>query len=545
MNNGIKALAVAAVMLASAFCLINAFPTDADDAVVHTAEYEDDDITVSYRDYYGTTDMGLYNIEFLTSVPSDPVRISIDNGDWTSPLKLDGKKLNYADDSLLDIGTHYLVINGGNNTYVKIATLVIGTYTVQFEMNGHGTQVESQSVDEGGLVEEPVKPTASGYTFGGWYSDSGLTTKWDFDSDTVTGDMTLYAKWTSSPGPGPGPGPGTTYTVTFAVDPTVGGTVSKTSVSGLSSGTVIASSENTVTIGTGTTAQTITATAASGYSFKEWKDIPSTGTVTANVTVTAVFIEEVQPITKEVANGSVTIPASVVESAGIKDASKLILKIEKVTPTASNIPSDAICYQVTLTYDGKALTKFSDYIDVLLKLPTGILSTGLKVYYVSDDGTTVENMNATYDAGTNSMFFKTKHLSVFAITKENIEPVPVLSSISVKTAPSKVSYTVGDKFDPTGLVLSLKYDDGTSKDLAYKGNESKFSFSPDLETSLKSTDKTVTITYEGKTTTQSITVSESPSGGDDNSMMIIIIVIIVLLLIVAIAFFVMKMRIKP
>lgn len=544
MNNGIKALAIAAVMLASAFCLINAFPTDADDTVVHTAEYEDDDITVSYRDYYGTTDMGLYNIEFLTTVPSDPVRISIDNGDWTSPLKLDGKKLNYADDSLLDIGTHYLVINGGNNTYVKIATLVIGTYTVEFEMNGHGTQVESQSVDEGGLVTEPAKPTASGYTFGGWYSDSGLTTKWNFDSDTVTGDMTLYAKWTSSPGPGPGPGPTpTTYTVTFAVDPTAGGTVSKTSVSGLSSGTAISASGSTVTIGSGTTAQTITATAASGYSFKEWSGIPTSGTVTANITVTAVFTESAQPITKEVANGSVTIPASVVESAGIKDASKLILKIEKATPTASNIPSDAICYQVTLTYDGKALTKFSDYIDVLLKLPTGILSTGLKVYYVSDDGTTVENMNATYDAGTNSMFFKTKHLSVFAITKENIEPVPVLSSISVKTAPSKVSYTVGDKFDPTGLVLTLTYSDSSTATLEYKGHESDFSFSPSTSTALKVTDKTVTITYEGKSTSQAISVSESPSGGDDNTMMIVIIVIVVVLLIAAVAFFVMKKRI--
>ncbi|MDR1374262.1 MAG: leucine-rich repeat protein, partial [Treponema sp.] len=32
-------------------------------------------------------------------------------------------------------------------------------------------------------------------TFGGWYSDSGLTTAWDFNS-SVTADITLYAKWT-------------------------------------------------------------------------------------------------------------------------------------------------------------------------------------------------------------------------------------------------------------------------------------------------------------------------------------------------------------
>ena len=33
-------------------------------------------------------------------------------------------------------------------------------------------------------------------TFNGWYKESGLTNLWDFGSDLVTGDTTLYAKWT-------------------------------------------------------------------------------------------------------------------------------------------------------------------------------------------------------------------------------------------------------------------------------------------------------------------------------------------------------------
>ena len=47
-------------------------------------------------------------------------------------------------------------------------------------------------------MAEPTPPTKEGYTFAGWYSDAGLATPWDFSVGTVTGDMTLYAKWQES-----------------------------------------------------------------------------------------------------------------------------------------------------------------------------------------------------------------------------------------------------------------------------------------------------------------------------------------------------------
>jgi len=31
--------------------------------------------------------------------------------------------------------------------------------------------------------------------FGGWYSEDTFNTQWDFDTNTVTGNITLYAKW--------------------------------------------------------------------------------------------------------------------------------------------------------------------------------------------------------------------------------------------------------------------------------------------------------------------------------------------------------------
>lgn len=79
----------------------------------------------------------------------------------------------------------------------EIKTLMKSPYTVTF--NSHdGSSVNSQTVAFGGLVTKPADPTRTGYTFDGWYTDSMLNTVWDFGSDTVSGDMTLYAKWTDT-----------------------------------------------------------------------------------------------------------------------------------------------------------------------------------------------------------------------------------------------------------------------------------------------------------------------------------------------------------
>lgn len=50
--------------------------------------------------------------------------------------------------------------------------------------------------------------------------------------------------------------------------------------------------------------------------------------------------------------------------------------------------------------------------------------------------------------------------ATFKITVEN----PVVE-LTVKNQPTKVSYSDGDEFDPTGLTLHAKYHDGTEKDL--------------------------------------------------------------------------------
>jgi len=82
-----------------------------------------------------------------------------------------------------------------------------------------------------------------------------------------------------------------------------------------------------------------------------------------------------------------------------------------------------------------------------------------------------------------------------------------LSSISVSTAPTKTTYTAGEYFDPTGLVITRNYSDSTSDTYTYAGHTSEFTFSPTTSTALTTSNVSVTITYSGKSCSQAITVN--------------------------------------
>ncbi len=93
---------------------------------------------------------------------------------------------------------NYEPLGGGSGT----------THVVTFDLQGHGTNF-TDTVNDGDVVTEPTAPTATGYTFGGWFADAACTTAWDFATNTITDDTTvIYAKWTADT-------PGTTYTITY------------------------------------------------------------------------------------------------------------------------------------------------------------------------------------------------------------------------------------------------------------------------------------------------------------------------------------------
>lgn len=76
-------------------------------------------------------------------------------------------------------------------------------FTVTFDSQD-GSKVASQTISYGEKVVEPTRPTKEGHAFIGWYTETSYTHEWNFESDIVTKDITLYARWTIAE-----------YTVTF------------------------------------------------------------------------------------------------------------------------------------------------------------------------------------------------------------------------------------------------------------------------------------------------------------------------------------------
>ena len=67
-------------------------------------------------------------------------------------------------------------------------------YTVTLNSQG-GSLVSNKSASYNSLITTPVAPTRTGYTFGGWYKEATCSNAWNFTTDKVTANTTIYAKW--------------------------------------------------------------------------------------------------------------------------------------------------------------------------------------------------------------------------------------------------------------------------------------------------------------------------------------------------------------
>ncbi len=104
---------------------------------------------------------------------------------------------NYT--AFIENGEHNLRVASGiiaaNGSLVLKLYYDKETYTVSFDTE-EGSAVESLTdLFYDSTIEKPAKPTKDGYYLKGWYADAGFANKWDFESDTVIEDITLYAKW--------------------------------------------------------------------------------------------------------------------------------------------------------------------------------------------------------------------------------------------------------------------------------------------------------------------------------------------------------------
>ena len=90
--------------------------------------------------------------------------------------------------------------------YTQAFTLTVAAFrpTITFAPGTGPVASDIQNMPEpvlatDGKISEPSPaPTASGWTFAGWFEDTSCTIEWAADH-TFTADTTLYAKWTKNP----------------------------------------------------------------------------------------------------------------------------------------------------------------------------------------------------------------------------------------------------------------------------------------------------------------------------------------------------------
>jgi len=66
--------------------------------------------------------------------------------------------------------------------------------SVSFDSQG-GSAIDPLSTNKDLSISPPTPPTKEYFEFGGWYKDAAYTMPWDFATDQVSADLTLYAKW--------------------------------------------------------------------------------------------------------------------------------------------------------------------------------------------------------------------------------------------------------------------------------------------------------------------------------------------------------------
>ena len=114
------------------------------------------------------------------------------SADGTEQMVFTPDNTNYAPITI-DIAVSTYTTGGGSGSSGGGSGSYTPSYTIKFETNG-GSSVKNQTVVKNNKVSSPVNPTKEGHIFDGWYTDKGLTKKYDFDTK-VTGSLTLYAKW--------------------------------------------------------------------------------------------------------------------------------------------------------------------------------------------------------------------------------------------------------------------------------------------------------------------------------------------------------------
>ena len=174
------------------------------------------------------------------------------------------------------------------------------------------------------------------------------------------------------------------------------------------------------------------------------------------------------------------------QTTDISSAEVTVPEVKEVAVVDAEHPVTLTQDEITVTLDGEELRYGVDYI-------------------VSYENNTAEGTATAIVTGLGQYGYSGSASAEFEI--KAVEPAePVLEEIAVKE-PCRTNYTEGETLDPAGLVLELKYSDGSTAAAAYtEETAADFTFTPALDQQLTTGDTEVTVEYAGKTTAFNINV---------------------------------------
>ena len=323
------------------------------------------------------------------------------------------------------------------------ADYIAATFKVSFSTGEDTIPVVDQVVTYPAGVTEPVVPTKTGYTFGGWYTDYDCTKAYDFAAP-VTGDMTLYAKWEIN-----------SYQVTFD-----------------SMGGSSLDSQQVTYNGTATTPHAPTKT---GYTFDGWftdKDCTVAydfnALVTDNITLYAKWNKipdqqkpnetpsdnpsTGQTDTKQPSNGQTNTKQPSTEPTDTNQSSNGTVKTS-ITLNVSSLPlqkgKSTTAVKATL-YDGDSIAKWESSNTKVAKVSRKGKITAKKVGTATITVTTKNGATASVKINVQKGKVKTKTLSVTNVTAKKLtlkkgKTFTLKTAVTPLTSQDKVKFTSSNK----------------------------------------------------------------------------------------------------
>ena len=205
--------------------------------------------------------------------------------------------------------------------------------------------------------------------------------------------------------------------------------------------------------------------------------------------------------------GDYTISTTPLTSSGITNnmlvvwgttTSNLATSIDSNWVYLSSTSSDWLIFTLEGTSSGFKLKNGSNYVYCSAAKKVSFSSSSYTTFTLTNGGLVTNGTTGTFYYNSSGLRPYTTNNSYTDAFLYALTPNKTLSEINVSTFPTKISYTIGEYFDPTGLVITRTYSDSSSDTYAYAGHTSEFTFDPSTLTPLASGMETVEVIYGGE-----------------------------------------------